>query len=254
MGFQFKDYIDRKVIKSGSLYLVSLVDLTHEQFPIAIQKLDIVFQLSNKINIALINEHVIGNLFFDFEKSLGIDALKALIAQIRFTKWLLKQPLPVVDSYGTILNPIETDKICLRHGLVSVLIEYILINLSRKPKESVFSQMGSFDQFMKILYLIDLAYRTSSNQNENPQMVPLDIALNIPSLLNLRRDEVKKELDKLEPTGTLPSHLYSFDPRIFSAFKSEQKWYLLIKLVRDYFENEHFEQIYLNPKIPVWNP
>ena len=106
-----------------------------------------------------------------------------------------------MDADGNSLGSDVTDRICEKHGLVGVLVEYALLSLCQKNQHGRYADIGTFDKFMGVIYEADLLYGKRQRRKGKHPLVPLDFALTVPSITALRRDEVVRALQRERANG-----------------------------------------------------
>lgn len=244
-NLKYGEFSDSGKVRDRPFYKFALERIVSENCSLEIKKVDFVLNFIPYANIGLINQRILTRQFSKIEKDLGSLAKNKLLAQIRFTKWLFQQELRIVDSFGRNIEAKEFEKIGAKRGLRSIHIEQIILQLSQEDNTGRFTQIGSFDTLMELVYNVDLSYRKSLPITQKDKIIPLEQARNIPALKRINRSEAIQELAKINHTKILLDYISSMNESIFDDFRSTSKWNLLVRIARDYFEEIDFAENYL---------
>ncbi len=246
-GFEAGEFLTMGVIRDKPWYRIYITNITPKNVRYLTMQVDLIINLFSKVNIGLINHKVISPQLGKIEEDLGTLGKNELLAQICFTKWFFKQERDQVNFYGAKVFPVAKEAILAKRGFRSIHIEYILIQLSQKDESGTFTRVGSFNVLMNLIYNIDVIFRRSLPTSEKERIIPLEHAKITPSLAKIKRTETICQLEDARSIGTLPEHLENIHENIFSDFEDDSKWFLLVKMVRDYFRDDEFSTKYLLP-------
>lgn len=240
-GFKINRVIDYEDIFKRYWFKISLYDIDFRFTNLKIKNVDIIFIFPQNYNIGLINYNVITSILKRIENELGMDVKNEILSHIRFTKWLSKQDMNLINEKGEFIYPEQKTKISENGGFTSILIEHSLLQLC-KNDNSIYTKAAQFDDLMNFIYTVDKTYRS---ELKSKNFIPLEVAQETPMIINLKRVEVVEAMANLKEQNPQLENV-DIEPSIFRLIHDESKWFLLVQLARDYIEAANFKEKYLS--------